>query len=502
MLVKSSTPWKCEGCANLVNVTIYPCGVCHSHVPEDNYSILCSYCDHWIHLLCTGLTEEQLMSYEGNDVYYACPNCVFPFHYTDISVGSSFIKDSDNESSFLSVISSVNSIQSEVSSPRDTLCASINQSHPKNFKIAHLNINSFKHKFYDCEDILHSGVFDIIGFSETKLGPSFQTSQYKVPGYKSPFRVDGSTHSGGLLLYFKDSIQCILRQNLQLPSFQSLVCDFTVNNRNWCLFHVYRPPSYLKDTLNIFYTQLQASLDKAYAKYDNVILFGDINIDLLNSDVSTDYNDLLDAFAMKNLIKEPTCFKNKDKPTCLDHMVTNKSCYFKTTGVLDTGLSDFHRLTYMVLKIHRPKPTRYTTVYRATKGVDQGEFVESLSHCPFHIMDIFSDVEDKFYVFDSLYSEVVNDFYPVKARETKKKFPPYVNNSYRKSIYKKAQLDNKRRKYPSPKNFEAFRVLRNKCSKMRNSALRGYLTKKCSGGAKGGGGNFGKQWDPFLVVNQ
>ena len=134
-------------------------------------------------------------------------------------------------------------------------------------------------------------------------------------------------------------------------------------------------------------------------------------------------------------------------------MITNKSVYIKTTGVLDTGLSDFHRLTYMVLKIHRPKPNRYKTVYRSTKGVDQGGFVESLSHCPFHIMDIFNEVDDKFYVCNSLYSDVVDEFFPVKARETKKRFPPYVNNTYRKCIYKKAQLDNKRRVYKSSSNL-------------------------------------------------
>ncbi len=189
ILNNTVTPWKCAQCKDLVNIDIYPCGVCNFHVPEDNFSILCDLCNHWIHLSCTGLSKEQLMCYEGEGIYYACPNCALPFNNTDISLGSSFLLD--NDSTFYSMNSS--------SSSQDTIpppaCAFLNQLHPKNFKVAHLNINSFKNKFYDCVDVLHSGVFDIIAFSETKLGPSFYTKQYLVNSYKPPIRVDNSTRS-------------------------------------------------------------------------------------------------------------------------------------------------------------------------------------------------------------------------------------------------------------------------------------------------------------------
>ena len=487
MLVNSSTPWKCEECKNTANVTIYPCGVCHSHVPEDNYSILCSYCDHWIHLLCTGLSKEQLLSYEGDNVYYACPNCIFPFHNADISVGSYFIKDSDNESSFLSVNNSVYSVQSgNTTQSYEPLCASIIKSHPKNFKIAHLNINSFKNKFYDCVDILHSGVFDIIGFSETKLGPSYFTTQYLVPGYKPPIRVDGSTQSSGLLLYFKDSVQYVYRGQYNLPSFQSIVCDIKICDRTWCILLVYRKPSKLKAHLDLFYSELQSTLDRIFIKYENVILMGDLNIDLLNNNFSSDFMDIINSFDMTNLVNVPTCYKSVDNPSLIDLMVTNKHKFIKTTGTLDTGLSDFHRLTYLVLKVHRPKATKYVSTYRAFKGVNHSEFVESLSHCPFQIMDMFSDPDDQHYVFNSLFNEVVDQYYPIKTRVHKRKPPPYMTKPYRTAIYKKSHLDNVRKQFPSSKTFEEWRIHRNKCVKLCNSAIRDHLARKCSEGAKGG----------------
>ena len=47
----------------------------------------------------------------------------------------------------------------------------------------------------------------------------------------------------------------------------------------------------------------------------------------------------------KSLIKEPTCYKNPEKPTCIDLILTNSPRQFQATLALETGLSDFHKMT-------------------------------------------------------------------------------------------------------------------------------------------------------------
>ena len=44
--------------------------------------------------------------------------------------------------------------------------------------------------------------------------------------------------------------------------------------------------------------------------YDNIVLTGDLNIDLLDpsKDISNHLSDLLDVFNLKNIVNEPTCF--------------------------------------------------------------------------------------------------------------------------------------------------------------------------------------------------
>ena len=53
---------------------------------------------------------------------------------------------------------------------------------------------------------------------------------------------------------------------------------------------------------------------------------------------------------LKHFVKEATCYKNPDKQTCIDHILTNhpkRFCYSKT---IETGLSDFDKLTISVLR--------------------------------------------------------------------------------------------------------------------------------------------------------
>ena len=58
------------------------------------------------------------------------------------------------------------------------------------------------------------------------------------------------------------------------------------------------------------------------------------------------------SYGLHSLIKQPTCYKNPENPSCIDLILTNKDKSFQSTCVMETGLSDFHRMTISVLKMH------------------------------------------------------------------------------------------------------------------------------------------------------
>ena len=51
------------------------------------------------------------------------------------------------------------------------------------------------------------GNVDILMVTETKINKSFQTSQFIMPGFTSPYRFDRNKDEGGILVYIREDIR-------------------------------------------------------------------------------------------------------------------------------------------------------------------------------------------------------------------------------------------------------------------------------------------------------
>ena len=81
---------------------------------------------------------------------------------------------------------------------------------------------------------------------------------------------------------------------------------------------------------------------------------------------------------LNSLIKQPTCFKNPENSSCIDLILTNKPRSFQNTCVIETGLSDFHRMTVSVLKTHFRKLPPKVITGRGFKKFENERFMDSL----------------------------------------------------------------------------------------------------------------------------
>ena len=84
------------------------------------------------------------------------------------------------------------------------------------------------------------------------------------------------------------------------------------------------------------------------------------------------------SYNLKSLIKEPTCFKSVDNPSCIDLILTNHPKCFQNSGVYETGISDFHKLTFTVLKTYFQKAKPRIIKYRDYKHFDNNDFRDAL----------------------------------------------------------------------------------------------------------------------------
>ena len=90
-----------------------------------------------------------------------------------------------------------------------------------------------------------------------------------------------------------------------------------------------------------------------------------------------------ESYNLTNLIKQATCFKSPKKPSCIDLILTNRPKTFQTTCVIETGLSDFHRLTVSVLKMHFRKLSPRIISFRDFSNYHNVNFINSLTEVLF-----------------------------------------------------------------------------------------------------------------------
>ena len=61
------------------------------------------------------------------------------------------------------------------------------------------------------------------------------------------------------------------------------------------------------------------SLDSYMSSYDNFLVTRDLNSEISEMDMS----EFCEIYNLQNLVKDPTCYKNPSKPTCMDLILTN-----------------------------------------------------------------------------------------------------------------------------------------------------------------------------------
>ena len=89
-----------------------------------------------------------------------------------------------------------------------------------------------------------------------------------------------------------------------------------------------------------------------------------------------------------SLIKHSTCFKNPDKPTCINLILTNQPNCFQDSNVFDTELSYFHLLTVNEFKMGFQNVQPKIVNYRDYKNFGNTKFRPDISKFDFGVSDL------------------------------------------------------------------------------------------------------------------
>ena len=100
---------------------------------------------------------------------------------------------------------------------------------PCNFILAHINIDSFRHKSAYVSDILRKKQVDFLEISETKLDSSFPKSQFDLGDYVL-YRQDLTSSSGGLIVYVRDDLphRRLCNTEINEDGYESFCIELTI----------------------------------------------------------------------------------------------------------------------------------------------------------------------------------------------------------------------------------------------------------------------------------
>jgi len=330
--------------------------------------------------------------------------------------------------------------------------------------IGHLNINSIRNKFDILADIIGKNI-DILLISESKIDASFPNSQFKLPGFSDPFRLDRTVNGGGLLLYTRSDLP-VRPLPLISDKIECLMIELNISNKKWLLAGVYNPQ---KSRIVSFLESLERNLSFYLSSYEHFILFGDFNCEMGE-------NAMLDfccSFSLNSLIKSPTCFKSLESPTCIDLILTNRPHNFQNSITLETGLSDFHLLTVSVLKSSFRKKPAKVIKYRNYKNYSYLNFRSHVDSV-LDTIELSSISNDRFV---QLITEILNLHAPIRTKYIRANDQPFMTKDLSKEHMKRTRLLNKFRKSKTTENKVNYKKQRNLCTNLLKRVKTSYFER-------------------------
>ena len=108
---------------------------------------------------------------------------------------------------------------------------------------------------------------------------AFPTACSKLMG-TSFLNLDRDLKGDGKIVFVRKGIFANRLPHCESPNIESIRIELTISKRKWCILFAYRPPNFNKGE---FFNEISNTLSKALKSYDNIVLAGDHNNDLLDT---------------------------------------------------------------------------------------------------------------------------------------------------------------------------------------------------------------------------
>ena len=161
-------------------------------------------------------------------------------------------------------------------------------------------------------------------------------------------------------------------QSYIASDIEFLGTEVNLRKVEWLVICSYNPH---KNNISNHLENLSKVLNRNLSQYERFLCTGDFNSEITEFAMK----NFCDIYHLKNLVNAPTCYKNPLKPSGIDLFLTNCSRSFRDTQVIQTRLSDFHKMNITVLKMFFSKQKHETVFFRNYRKFDNSAFREALN---------------------------------------------------------------------------------------------------------------------------
>ena len=212
---------------------------------------------------------------------------------------------------------------------------------------------------------------------------------------------------------------------------------------------------------------LSKVLNRNLCQYERFLCIGDFSSKITEFAMKI----FCDIYHLKNLGNVLTCYKNPLKPSCIDLFLTNCSRSFQDSQVIESELSDLHKMNITVLKMFFNKHKHETVFFRNYKKFDNSAFREALNKelLKYDLSNIEYDT------FQEIIVSLLNIYAPLKKKYLRANHASFVTKELRKAVMQKTGLRNIYLKQCTEATKVAYNQQRDKCASILKKSKRSYF---------------------------
>ncbi|CAC5378818.1 unnamed protein product [Mytilus coruscus] len=284
----------------------------------------------------------------------------------------------------------------------------------------------------------------VLGMCESFLKPEKchdKSKELEISCFTFERKDRKTSKGGGWIVYFSDSIKYTRRCEFESENIESMWFEiFPRYCKSFLISFIHRPPKSMTSWYNFF----ENEIEKAYSYNDHMVL----------------------------AVNEPTRV-TKNSVTLIDHLYSTNPEEITDVNVPAYCPGDHYPVSFTIKKpTFKTSVDKHVTIkYRNFTKFNQEKFIEDLKATNFNEILYFDNPDHAMDAWYSKVLKVLNKHAPIITKRIKKKSQPkWLNQDIN-------LLRAKRDFYHKKKDFENYKLFRNKLSAQMNKCKTNYFSK-------------------------